>query len=98
MRDEVFFDLFIRLSKQKGAEPRGSNAHAAQIESFFENVGIFGVFSADFAAGEARQRHFADALLKSIFLAEVGHIIVSPSNRRDTQFNFSHLKPSQKIL
>ena len=97
VRDKIFFDLLVRLSEQKRTEPRAGDAHAAKVESLFEDVGVFGIFAADFAAGEARQRHLADALFKSIFLAEVGHVVVSPRNRRDTQFNFSHLKPSQKI-
>ena len=46
----------------------------------------------------ARQRHFADALLEGVFFAEVGHVVVRPRNRRDTEFDFSHFEASQKIL
>ena len=97
MRDKIFFDLLIRLSQKKGAEPSTCNRNAAQVESLFENSGIFGIFAADFRTRESRQRHFADALFKSIFLAEVGHVVIRPSNRRDTQFNLSHVEASQKI-
>jgi hypothetical protein len=84
--NEFINGLFPLAVSKKGAEPGVANLNAADIQHRLENRRIAWIFAADFAAGKARQRHFADDLLESIFAAQLRHIVVSPANRGDSQF------------
>ena len=88
--DKVFLDLLIRLREQIGAEPSTGNLQSAQVKCLLEDSWIFRILVADFAAREAGQSHFTDALLKGVLFAEIRHVVVRPSNRSDTKFDVSH--------
>ena len=91
MRDEVLLHLLIRLREEEGTEPRACDAHAAQFERLLEDSRILWILAADFAAREACERHFTDALLKGILLAEIRHVVIGPRNRGNAQTNLCHV-------
>ncbi len=68
---------------KKGAEPGVANFDTADSQHRFQDGRIARVFAAHFAAGKARQRHFADGLLEGVFAAELRHIVIRPADRSD---------------
>ena len=85
--DEFINGFFPLAVGEKGAEPGVADLNAANIQHRLENRRIARIFAADFAAGKAGQRHFADDLLEGVFAAELRHIIVSPADWGDSQFD-----------
>lgn len=87
MIDEFINGFFPLAVGEKGAEPGVADLNAADIQHRLENRRVARIFAADFAAGKAGQRHFADDLLEGVFAAELRHIIVSPADWGDSQFD-----------
>ena len=88
LRDKVLFDFSHRLGEHERRKPLICYLKTSHIESFFEHCGILGILVAYFATLEACKCHFAHALFKGVFTAQIGHIVVGPRYRRDTQFDF----------
>ena len=80
--------LLIRLGSQVRREPSVANLQPANVQIRLEHRRIGRVFVADLRAGETGQRHLADALLKGIFCAQVGHIVIGPADGGNGQFYF----------
>ena len=89
---KVGLDLLDGLRQQERGEPPRRDAHAAQVELALELGGVGRVLVSDLAAGEARQRHLADGLAKGVFAAQLGHVVVAPTNRRDAQKDLVGIK------
>ena len=87
MVDEFINGFFPLPVGKKGTKPGVANLNAADIQHRLENRRIAWIFAADFTTGKACQRHFADDLLESIFTAQLRHVVVSPTNRGDSQFH-----------
>ena len=85
---KVGFDLLVGLCEQEGGEPCVAYLHTSEVERFFENGGILGVFVAHFTACEACESHFGNALFEGIFRTEIGHIVICPCNGGDSEFYF----------
>ena len=86
--DKRFDRGVVAFAQKQRGEPRVADTHAAHVELVFERCNVFRVFVADLAAGEACQRHFADALFKRVFRAEIGQIVVGPRDRSDRKLYF----------
>ncbi|SQC39671.1 Uncharacterised protein [Klebsiella pneumoniae] len=72
MIDEFINGFFPLAVGEKGAEPGVADLNAADIQHRLENRRVARIFAADFAAGKAGQRHFADDLLEGVSLPSSG--------------------------
>ena len=86
--DELSLNLFVRLVNQEGREPLGRDGHTTYVQHMLEDNLVLGILMTDLGTGETSQCHLRDTLLESVFVAEIPHIIVGPTNRAHTESYF----------
>ncbi len=90
--DKVLNGHFVGFTRQQGREPCIADLQTAHIQLVFQYFRILRVFVTDFRTLETCQRHFADTLFKCVFSTQIGHIIVCPADRGNTQLYFVRIK------
>ena len=77
--------FFVRSADKEGGKPCVADFDSPQRQHGLEDSRILRILVAHLGAREARQRHLADALAEGVFAAQLGQVVIGPSNGRNAQ-------------